>query len=353
MLRFYALCCRNMHALKRHLRHIPKDQLTIVINTLDQGFQTEAVAFCQAEGVDYAVTESNGTASQGKNSVIDLFLASSDDYFVLVDGDDYLTPHGVWTYQQIAQLESPPDVLALEYQYAIWRENGYGFSFVEHLMQGSEQIDRTNLSNPYLGCQDKSDPDKIMGHGTRGFLQSHEWWKLAKQGDVVHVHPGESFSQRLCDAHQRWVNLAYKYISHWETHHRIVFFSRRSCDGYRYDTDFAVGEDTILYLLYKNAHIKGDLVVKHLFDRYPTYVYDTRIDGVVFENQWKDGIVNLGWCEWLENLSARFEQMETDGKMHESVEMPKINDEIVWPENYVPDTLGAANYPGVNTIIYP
>jgi hypothetical protein len=93
-------------------------------------------------------------------------------------------------------------------------------------------------------------------------------------------------------------------------------------------------------------------VVKHLYDRYPTYVYDTRIDGVVYENRWKDDIDNLGWCEWLENLSAKFEQMELNGAMHENVELPRINEDIVWPEDYVPDTLGAVNYPGINKIIY-
>ena len=162
MLRFYALCCRNMFALKRHLRHIPHDQLTIVINTLDNGFKNSAVSFCQEQGVDYAVTESNGTASQGKNSVIDLFLASDDDHFVLIDGDDFLTPHGVWTYQYIANMNEPPDVLALEYQYGIWRETGYGFNYIENVV-----FDSAALANPFLGCRTRENPEKIMGHGAR------------------------------------------------------------------------------------------------------------------------------------------------------------------------------------------
>ena len=128
MLRYYVLCCRNMNALKRHFDIIPSDELTVVVNTLDSNFQKEAVAYCQSKAVECVVTESNGTASQGKNSVIDLFLESSYDYFVLVDGDDYLTPHGVWTYKYISEMDSPPDIVALEYQYGIWKENGYGFT---------------------------------------------------------------------------------------------------------------------------------------------------------------------------------------------------------------------------------
>lgn len=347
MLRYYVLCCRNMYALRRHFRTLPKDKTTVVVNTLDPDFQSEAVAYCASEGVECIVTESNGTASQGKNSVIELFLASDYDHFVLIDGDDYLTPHGVWTYQYISEMESPPDVLALEYQYGIWRENGYGFTHAENLAFGHKA-----LTNPFLGTRDKNDPDRVMGHGARCFLQTFDWWKMATRGELVRVPFGDAFAQRLCDAHTRWVNLAYKYISHWETHHRIVFFSRNSCEGFRYDPDFAVGEDTIMYLRYKDAHVRGDLVVKHLWERFPTYVYDTRIDGVVYENRWKDDIDNLGWCEWLENLSSKFEEMEAEGVMHESTDLPRIDDEIVWPEGYSPDTLGAVNSTGIKNIIY-
>lgn len=348
MLRYYVLCCRNMHALKRHLRHIPHDQLTIVINTLDEEFKTTAVAYCQEQGVDYAVTESNGTASQGKNSVIDLFLASDYDYFVLVDGDDFLTPHGVWTYQQIADMDTPPDVVALEYQYGIWRETGYGFEFLENIV-----FDTEALTNPYLGCQDRTNPELIMGHGARCFLHDYQWWQRAIHGKLVHVPHGDSFAQRLCDAHHKWISLAYKYISNWETHYRVVFFSRKSCEGFRYDPEFAVGEDTIMYLRYKNAHINGDLVVKHLWDRFPTYVYDTRVDGVVYENRDKDlDGDNLGWCEWLENLASKFEEMEGEGIMHENTPLPRINEEITWPTNYIPNTLGLVNFPGNSTVTY-
>ena len=349
MLRYYVLCCRNMNALKRHFRIIPNDQLTVVINTLNSSFQADAIAYCQSEGVEYVVTESNGTASQGKNSVIDLFLESSYDHFVLVDGDDYLTPHGVWTYKYISEMDSPPDVIALEYQYGIWKENGYGFTYYENLI-----TDPKILSNPYIGCTDRNNPKTVMGHGTRVFLQPKKWWDKAKEGKLIYVPPGpEGFNQRLNNTHKRWANLAYKYISNWETHHRIVFCSRRACDGFRYNTNYHVGEDTILYLEYKDAHLRGNLVLKHHYERYPTYVYDTRVDGVVFENRYKHNIKDLGWCEWLEALSEKFELMESEGLLYENTTLPRINDMITWPEGYTPDTLNSVNYPGPRNIIYP
>jgi len=38
---------------------------------------------------------------------------------VLIDGDDFVTPHGVWTYKELAQSPRCPDAVALEYQYVI------------------------------------------------------------------------------------------------------------------------------------------------------------------------------------------------------------------------------------------
>lgn len=347
MLRYYVLCCRNMHALKRHLETIPTDMITFVINTLDSEFESEAVAYCQSEGVECVVTESNGTASQGKNSVIELFLKSSYDHFVLVDGDDYLTPHGVWTYNYIADMDEPPDVVALEYQYGLWRENGYGFAAIEMLGKNTEA-----LANPYLGCTDPSNSKKIMAYPTRVFMQDKSWWEKAISGDLVRTFAGDDFSHRLNRAHHRWVSMAFKYISKWETHHRIVLCSRKACDGFRYDPEFPVGEDTLLYLRFKDAHVNGDLVVKHHYDRYPTYVYDTRVNGVVTENRHFDGVFDLGWCLWLESLADKFELMESEGIMHEDEVMPIINSEIVWPDGYIPDTLGAVNWPGNKKIIY-
>ena len=32
---------------------------------------------------------------------------------VQIDGDDYLTPHGVWLYKHLAESDSPPDAIAL------------------------------------------------------------------------------------------------------------------------------------------------------------------------------------------------------------------------------------------------
>lgn len=365
-LRFYVLCCRNLKALKRHQKTIPVDQLTIVINTLDEQFKTDAVAYCQEQEIDYAVTESNGTPAQGKNSVMDLFQESDYDYFVLVDGDDFLTPHGVWTYQQLANSSNPPDVLALEYQYGLWVEYGYGGSIM-----GADGVPQ--LPQAKLGVLDDKNPNAILAYPTRVFMHERGWWQQALSGTLVPTNPADPFSYELCSVHTKWTNYCYDYISPWETHLRMVFFSRNAvARHYRYNPEYMCGEDTLLYLIYKDAWTKGDIKLRHLFDRYPTYVYDQRVGGVIdackdfnAEGEWVGH--DYGWYLWMKKLCDAYAELESQGKLHQ-VEVPKLNVrtyvwpnpdgpeedmaqyDLIWPDDYRPDLLGLVNYPGNETV---
>jgi hypothetical protein len=362
--KFYALVCRNMHAVKRHQRTIPKEDLVIVINTLDEAFEELAVLYCLEEGIEYYVTESNGTPSQGKNSVLDLFEKSDNDYMVLVDGDDFLTPHGVWTYKEIANSYKPIDVLALKYQYGIQRENGYNYA-IAYLGDPAER-------SALLGNKDPQNPDTIHGAGTRCFLNDHEWWYLALSGKLVEVNEADEHSVKFNDVHTRWATLCYHYIDNWETHLRLVMFSKKAVKGNRFDTNFHIGEDTLFYLMLKDLALKTDLVMKHHFDILPTYVYDTRVAGVVEEERNKygePGTVDFGWYLWLKKLVDEYERYNMMG-MLSTEKLPDIkvktpysekenkhfviDDEsyydVIWPEGYRPDTLGLVNYPNYRPV---
>jgi len=345
--KFYALCCRNLNAVKRHAQYIPKEDLVIVINTQNEEFKTQATDYCIEESIEHYITESDGTPSTGKNSVFNLFKSSDYDYAVLIDGDDFVTPHGVWAYKQIANHEDAIDVLALEYQYGIWCETGY------NLHIGSAGTFEDYYADPYLGVQDKTNASAIHGHGTRCFLKTYDWWQQALNGKVVSVF--DEFSKKFSDVHMRWANLCYSYISKWETHFRLVMFSKKAVNTYVHNTDFMCGEDTLLYLDYKDAHVKGKLKLAHLFDRYPTYVYDCRVDGIIRQEQ--DDInpetelyqPDYGWYKWLNKLSDKYEEYESLGKMH-SNQIDRIDLEL--PEDYKPNVLGLVNYPGKQEIKY-
>ena len=199
-LKFYALCCRNTETVKRHIETIPKEDLIVVINTQDSDFETAAVSWCTTESVQHVVTVSDGTAATGKNSVFDHFAASTADYMVLVDGDDYLTGHGVWTYKQLAAMTTPPDVLSLEYQIGI--HNSYGY-------------DPKNCgAGPMPVVGENMDPRRITGTVIRPFKFPHDWWRTARAGEQVEVLATDidGFSTRLADVHQRWANHCYDYI---------------------------------------------------------------------------------------------------------------------------------------------
>ena len=349
--KFYALCCRNTETLKRHIETIPKEDLIVIINTQDADFETAAVSWCTSESIEHYVTVSDGTAATGKNSVFDHFATTDADYMVLVDGDDYLTSHGVWTYKQIAALDTPPDVLSLEYQIGITNAQNY-----DPKLCGVYDI-------PLPGVN--QDPNTVPGLVIRPFKFPLQWWTTARAGTQVQVEPGDDgFSAALADVHQRWANHCYDYINNWEVHCRMVFFSKAAVNtGLRFDPVHIVGEDTVLYFEYKHLHNQGSLVMKHLFDRYPTYVYDTRIGGVVEAEKDKNGH-DVGWLNWLTILTDKYDELEAAGKMH-SEKLPELKVhtytapedtftasdwDIVWPDNYVPDVDKLVNFPGVRTI---
>lgn len=364
--KFYALVCRNMKAVVRHERTIPKEDLAIVINSTNPEFVEEAKEYCETSGIEYYITESNDGPSMGKNSVLDIFEASDNDYMVLVDGDDFLTPHGYWTYKELAKTPNAPDVVALEYQYGIYREDGYHWS-VGGLTDAGER-------SATLGVSDVNNPDKVHGFGTRVFFNHKAWWDNALKGNIITHIEGDEHSKAFSDIHQRWANHCYKYISNWESHLRLVFFSKKAVQGNRYDLNFHIGEDTLFYLQLKKQSIDGNIVMKHLFDRYATYVYDTRIGGLVFQEKDAYGLPgthDYGWFLWLKKLVEEYDKYEEAGIMSEETperlsvktyewkdpewyegKYENVEYDIEWPEDYRPDTMGLVNYPSTSKVYF-
>lgn len=343
-IKFYVLCSKNLLATQRHLQMIAKEDIHYVFNSQDADYVAEATAWCDSESIPYSVTESDGTAATGKNTVFDVFTASDNDYMVLVDGDDFLTPHGVWTYKQIAENGNAPDVIALEYQYGLYAERGYFTGYD---------------NDPHLTCSDPNNHDQIQGFPSRCFLQPYSYWHKAINGNLIDTTIETEFVAQLSDVHQRWSTYCFNYINGWETHCRIVFYSKAAAQ-FRFDPSLIIGEDTLQYFALKHEHVNGRLTMKVLVDRYPTYVYDTRIGGVCADGWHNDG--GEGWKDWLDALVARYEEYDAAGMMHTD-ELPKIavcylpwDDptlggwDVIWPEGYTPDLLNLVNFPGPQEI---
>ena len=68
-------------------------QTYVVINTQDKEFERKMVEYCNWTGIDYEITESDGTASTGKNSVFEVFHKKKEfTHLIQIDGDDFLYP---------------------------------------------------------------------------------------------------------------------------------------------------------------------------------------------------------------------------------------------------------------------
>lgn len=104
-MRFYVLVSYNSATFKRTLVGLPKDKTQVVINTL--GDTQELIHICDYMKVPYVVTESDGTPATGKNSMMEVFLKSDDDYGVFIDSGDILTPTGVEYYQELERKLKP------------------------------------------------------------------------------------------------------------------------------------------------------------------------------------------------------------------------------------------------------
>ena len=339
-LKYYVLCSSNMFTTKRHLETIPKEDIVYVFNSnvdceihyeRNSQYLVDAEAWAISENLEYYVTDSDGTPSTGKNSVLDIFQASDNDYMVLVDGDDFITPHGIWLYDKIAQSESPPDVIALEYQLGL-----IGNGFQKSLFQYGEL-----------------DPNHKPSYALRAFMQCKKWWERQLAGNGVHIdnlHPdGPGYSIALNEAQHRIYSFAYNYIDNWEPHLRITFYSKRSTTNeFRFDPELIVGEDTMQYLNLKYAWSQGNIDLRHLHEIYPTYVYDQRLEGIVdFVNQSER---DWGWINWMNKLGDEYDKLLANNKCvtdkPEYVDFP----ETFFPEDYIPDTCGLVCFPAKDPI---
>lgn len=85
-----------------------------IVNSQKQEFIDQFCKWCEDEKVKYVITESNGTPSTGKNSVLH-FLAESDyDGVSMTDGDDLFYPTGILQIERHLNHHPGTDVLIVK-----------------------------------------------------------------------------------------------------------------------------------------------------------------------------------------------------------------------------------------------
>jgi len=310
-LKFYILTSENLDRLKRHFSpeytNLKPKNAVVVINTKCDEYEKDASSYCSEIGVEYYITESNGTPARGKNILLDLFRSSDNDYMVQVDGDDYLTPHGVWLYENLANTEDVPDAVFL------WRQKGLVRKWWEG--EGEEVCN----SDPF--CIDFED----LLYGDQHHVT--EYRKAAKKvgrdmGDVeYHIENTRKF----------W-EFQYKYCEPLTQHCRLVFLSKKAAE-IKFPEEVVVGEDTLHYFLLKNEQKQGNLKVLRNTEYPPTYIYDQTGSGTVVRE-------SLGGSDttWILRFLSVANTYVESGIVHENYELDDLL--IDYPEGYKPDLCG-------------
>mgnify|MGYP001572732850 FL=1 len=294
-LRFYVLTSRNFKCLKRHFVSLPKQQTTVIINTLDKEYEKLVQDWCFREKINCVVTESNGKPGKGKNAVLDHFLDSDYDYMVQIDGDDFLQPHGVNLYTWVAHNDAP-DGIQIVYSYA-WNggleDLGYApfpwdDEFIEYMQQRIEKYPETKAHLEYM-YQNKARYEALYTTHTQ---QNAKW-----------NYPRDSIHYMDCA--------------------RLIFYSRKLAGAVRFREDLLIGEDSLLNYQVRDMAWKGQIKLNKVKDKVEqTYWYDLTNSGIVKRSQ-----KEADW-EWLEALNSAVEEESKNWTVSEGFLLEQITHDI-------------------------
>lgn len=167
-----------------------------IINSQNQEFVSQFSEWCEKENVKYKVTESNGTPSKGKNSVLDFLQNSEYDGLSLTDGDDLFYPTGAIQIEKHMRHHPGTDVLIVKPSDQVLNEQ----------TNGSNQIGE----NKYAVCWGMN----IINLGYKYGPEKHDIFTLGHK------------AARNLGGH--------------------VFYSKKLSNMIRYDEEQLLGEDLLL-----------------------------------------------------------------------------------------------------------
>ena len=289
-LRYYVLTSRHPETLLRCLRTLPLSRTVVVINTLDKEYESIASDICLDKGVEYHVTESDGTPGTGKNSLLQTFLTRSDDeYAVCVDGDDFLTPYGVYLYDYISTWKNVPDLIVTHNE--LYSDCGD---------KAQEFFMRTRNYNEWKGKGEFNTLRMAEAQFTQSLEEDieecikqteHMWDEDASIHWATQWNRFRNFMNNIGD------------ISVCST--RMVFWSRKVAELAHYSNELYIGEDTIQYFDFKQMYGRGEIdICYHLETPFPTYIY-------VSDNIREPATCYLSHptdIDWVDNLMKVVEQ---------------------------------------------
>jgi tRNA(Ile)-lysidine synthase TilS/MesJ len=272
-MRYYVLTSRNLKCLKRHFHSLPKEHTTVVINTTLDWYEEQASQYCKENKINYVLTESNGYPGRGKNSVLQHFLSTDEEYMVQIDGDDFMQPHGVNLYKAVAESDNPPDGIQIMHSIS-WTG-------------GRKLWDDLWIRNPWT-----ENFLKLKDHQVKKFPHLKEALEHIFQNrkEVNAVY------RQHCKDNKKW---NYPPDSrHPMDCARLIFWSRKLAELVTFREDLMIGEDSLVNYQVRDLAYKGEITLQKVNDEEQhTYVYDQTNSGIVRRLQNK-----LDWT-WVQPLN--------------------------------------------------
>lgn len=286
MLKYYVLVNKSMNCLARQFNTLNREETIVVINTLDEQFEAEAIRWCTKNQIEHYVTESDGTPGTGKNSVINLFLESDNQYMVHIDGDDWITPYGRNVYKAYTYQPDCPDLIALCHQPSMYEYDYEQFKDKRDPNDSVDQISGAFFPHQYEMIFDNVLNDHQLEHHVRWYTERY-YMNRTKAITMARVR----------------LHLEQLYIDYGdgnEAFNRMVFFSRKAAQYINYTNELQVGEDTVEYYKMKKLALQGkfDMAVRDERQGY-TYIYMEDTPGIISTDR--------GKYESKEQLSHRWD----------------------------------------------
>lgn len=268
-MRFYVLVSNYLGAFERCLSTLPLDNTFVVINTIHTDIESKLEDICKDNGVPYKVTLSNGTPGKGKNALMQAFLDNSDDYMVMIDGDDFLTPYGVKYFENI---QHKPDMLCT-----------YG----DIKCFDADLVLKQLTDDPSIHSVDNS----LWEHypdDTDGVIMPEDITTHIMRDPRFPYEEAITIGYDYSDFHDYMKTFADKGTGLL----RLLFWSRKAAQHANYNETLFIGDDHIQYFKLKRLAYEGELdmqVTDH--DDKPLYMYvidNENSPGVCFENHFGD-----------------------------------------------------------------
>lgn len=206
------------------------------------------------------------------------FLETDEEYMVQVDGDDEITKFGYEYYKSIADLDTPPDLLVLHYQ---WQR--YAKSFSQNRTTGKVKVVEWARSCGWVR-KNTARRELYTPVDNSNYLRFLQTQKMTgpnpKPREYQYGNEDPETLKRWAESRCRWEHFIWNHGVGQpngelkDVFNRMVFYSRKSAELVHFTNKLKIGEDTMAFLEMRLHHVNGLINIgRHTELHEPTYIY--------------------------------------------------------------------------------